>query len=84
LPEPVPRLIKNASFVLINRDNSSAAAGVNEPDAMQSSSEKLRCAGTRNEMQVPGDANQPSTAWTRLRSASLGSINGTASSKPAI
>ena len=30
--------------------------GVTEPEATQSSSEKLRCAGTRSEMQVPGDA----------------------------
>ena len=43
-----------------------AAPGVDEPEAKQSSSEKLRCADTRSEMQVPGDARLPSTAWTRL------------------
>jgi hypothetical protein len=35
LPEPVPPLIRNASF------KSSAVPGVNEPEAAQSSSEKL-------------------------------------------
>src|SRR3546814_2611362 len=63
------------------RDRSWAAPGVNEPEATQSSSEKLRCAGTRSEMQVPGDARVPSTAWTRLPSASLASTKGTASSR---
>jgi hypothetical protein len=33
-------------------DRSCAAPGVNEPEATQSSSEKLRLAGTRSEMQV--------------------------------
>jgi hypothetical protein len=55
--------------------------GVTEPDATQSSSEKLRCTGTRIEMRVPGDARVLSIAWTRLPSASLGSMNGTASAK---
>jgi len=45
---------------------------------------KLRRAGTRNEMQVPGDAKQPSTACTRLPSGSRASTKGTASAKPAI
>ena len=63
---------------------SCAAPGVTEPEATQSPSEKLRWAGTRSEMQVPGDARVPSTAWTRLPSASLASTKGTASSKPAI
>jgi hypothetical protein len=35
LPEPVPPLIRNASF------KSSAVPGVSEPEATQSSSEKL-------------------------------------------
>ena len=50
--------------------------GVNEPAATQSSSEKLCCAGTRSEIHVPGDARVPSTACTRLPSASLGSTKG--------
>ena len=82
LPEPVPPLIKNASLASTMRDRSCAAPGVNEPEATQSSSEKLRCAGTRSEMQVPGDARVPSTAWTRLLSASLESTKGTASAPP--
>jgi hypothetical protein len=82
--EPVPPLIRNASLASIMRDRSCAAPGVNEPEATQSSSEKLRPAGTRKEMQVPGDARVPSTAWTRLPSASLASTKGIASSKPAI
>ena len=57
MPEPVPPLIRNASLASIMRDRSCAAPGVNEPEATQSSSEKLRPAGTRNEMQVPGDAS---------------------------
>ena len=59
-------------------------AGVTEPEATQSSSEKLRCADTRSEMHVPGDAKQPRTARTRLSSASRASTKGTPSSKPAI
>ena len=39
-------------------------------DATQSWSEKVRYAGTRSEMQAPGDARVPSTARTRLPSAS--------------
>ena len=66
MPEPVPPLIRNASLASIMRDRSCAAPGVSEPEATQSSSEKLRCAGTRSEMQVPGDAKLPSTACTRL------------------
>ncbi len=66
LPEPVPPLIKNASLASIMRARSCAAPGVTEPEATQSLSEKLRCAGTRSEMQVPGDARVPSTAWTLL------------------
>ena len=82
LPEPVPPLIKNASFASIMRVRSWAAPEVSEPEATQSWSEKFRCAGTRREMQVPGDAKQPSTACARLPSGSLASTKGTASSKP--
>jgi hypothetical protein len=84
LPEPVPPLIKKASFASIMRDNSWAAAGVNEPEATQSCSEKVCRAGTRSEMQVPGEARQPSTACTRLPSGNRASTKGIASSKPAI
>ena len=84
LPEPVPPLIKNASLASITRDSKSAAPGVTEPEATQSSIEKCRWAGTRREMQVPGEATLPSTAWTRVPSANLASTKGTASSKPAI
>jgi hypothetical protein len=52
LPEPVPPLPKNANFASIMPDRSCAAPGVNEPEATQSSSEKLRLAGTRSEMEV--------------------------------
>jgi hypothetical protein len=41
LPEPVPPLIRNASLASIIRDKSSAVPGVSEPEATQSSSEKL-------------------------------------------
>ena len=71
LPEPVPPLIRNASLASIIRARSFAAPGVTGPEATQSSTEKLRPAGTRSEMQVPRDARLPSTAWTRLPSASL-------------
>jgi hypothetical protein len=84
LPEPVPPLIKNASFASIMRVKSWAAPEVSAPEAMQSRSEKVGCAGTRSEMQVPGDAKQPSTACARLPSASLATTKGIASSKPAI
>ena len=82
LPEPVPPLIKNASFASIERVRSWAAPEVSEPEATQSCSEKVRCAGTRSEMQVPGDAKVPSTAWTRVPSASLASKKGIASVVP--
>jgi hypothetical protein len=35
-------------------------------------------AGTRSEMQVPGEVRQPSTACTRTPFGSLASTNGTA------
>ncbi len=76
LPEPVPPLIRNASLASIMRASSFAAPGVTGPEATQSSGENLRCAGTRSEMQTPGDARGPNTAWTRLPSASLGSTKG--------
>jgi hypothetical protein len=78
LPEPFPPLIKNASFASIERVRSWAAPEVSEPEATQSWSEKVRCAGTRREMQVPGDAKQPSAACARLPSGSLASTKGTA------
>ena len=82
LPEPVPPLIKNASLASIMRVRSWAAPGASEPGATQSWSEKVGCAGTRREMQVPGDARQPSTACARLSSGSLASTKGTASAPP--
>ena len=84
VPEPIPPLIRKASLASIMRDRNCAAPGVNEPEATQSSTERLRPAGTRSEMQVPGDGGVPRTAWNRLPSGSLGSTKGTASSKPAI
>jgi hypothetical protein len=74
--EPIPQLIRKASLASIMRDSNCAAQGVNEPEATQSSTEKLRPAGTRSEMQVPGDGGMPRTAWNRLPSASLGSTKG--------
>jgi hypothetical protein len=66
------------------RVSSWAALALKEPDVTQSWSEKLRLAGTRSEMQVPGDVKQLSTACTRIPFGSLASTNGTASSNPAI
>jgi hypothetical protein len=82
LPEPVPPLIKNASLASIMGVRSWAAPGVSEPEATQSWSERVRCAGTRREMQVPGDPRQPSTACARPSSGSLASTKGTASAPP--
>ena len=80
LPEPVPPLTRNASRGCDDPAQQLRPAGVSDPDATQSSREKLARAGTRSEMQVPGAARVPSTAWTRLPSASRASTNGDASS----
>jgi hypothetical protein len=58
------------------RDKAERRPGSMNPAATRSASEKLRRAGTRNEMQVPGDAKQPSTACTRLRHLEAGVNKG--------
>ena len=77
-------LIRNASSASIMRVNSWAAPRLNEPEAMQSWSQKLRLAGTRSEIQVPGDAKQTEHGMHADSVRKPGVHNGTASSKPAI
>ena len=80
LPAPVPPLIRNGTRRTTMASSRSSPRSDTESFASNCSRLGLDRAGTRNEMQVPGEATGDSTACNLVPSGSLPSTNGCASS----